>query len=94
MVHVREHKLALHIRWPNIIALILQENTEHISLCAWLQGEALTMFFSLQIGKTFLSYVWVTTVYSVASFHSAGVVEVLLEKFCMVMKYKEKCLNQ
>lgn len=52
------------------------------------------MFFSLQIGKTFLSFVWVTTVYSVASFHSAGVVEVLLEKFCMVMKYKEKYLNQ
>jgi hypothetical protein len=54
------------------------------------------MFFSLQIRKTFLCYVSVTTVYSVASFCSAGVyiVEVLFETFYIVMKYKEKCLNQ
>jgi hypothetical protein len=49
------------------------------------------MFFSLQIRKTFLSYVSVTTVYNIASFHSAGgyIVEVLFETFYMVMKYKK-----
>jgi hypothetical protein len=54
------------------------------------------MFFSLQVRKTFLSYALVTTVYSVASFHSAGgyIAEVLFETFYMIVKYKEKCLNQ
>jgi hypothetical protein len=54
------------------------------------------MFLSLQIRKTFLSYGLVATVYNVASFHCAGgyIVEVLFETFYMVMKYKEKCMNQ
>ena len=54
------------------------------------------MLSSLQIRKTFLSFVSVTTAYSVVSFCSVWcyIVEVLFETISLTMKYKEKCLNQ